>query len=70
MPRVTICVDADTPEQAMVQDWLAKWSSRLAYVSKNEGCGCCIDLYNVDAPEEALRELPVDLFSFSEWSRS
>jgi Domain of unknown function (DUF3362) len=26
-------------------------------------CGCRIDLYNGDAPEEALRELSVDLFA-------
>jgi hypothetical protein len=68
MPRATICVDVGVPEQDIVHAWLAKWSSRVAFVSENEGCGCCVDLYRVDAPQEALDELPPIVFAASEWS--
>jgi hypothetical protein len=33
-----------------------------------EGCGCCVDLYRVEAPQGALDELPPVVFASSEWS--
>jgi hypothetical protein len=68
MPRATICVDVGTPEQVAVAAWLERWGSRLPFVSDNEGCGCCVDLYRVQAPPEALHELPAAVFAASEWS--
>jgi hypothetical protein len=68
MKRATICTEADTPERQIVADWLDKWQAELRYCSSNEGCGCCVDLYNVEAPEEALAELPPSVFASSEWA--
>jgi len=68
MKRATICADTDTPDRQAVLDWLSKWQGKLGYCSPNEGCGCCIDLYNLEAPEEALAELPANVFCASEWA--
>jgi hypothetical protein len=68
MPRATICVDVEVPEQAAVDAWLERWRPRLPFVSDNEGCGCCVDLYRVEAHQEALDELPPAVFAASEWS--
>jgi hypothetical protein len=68
MSKATICVDVGTPEQAAVDAWLERWRSRLPFVSENEGCGCCVDLYRVEAPQEALDELPASVSAASEWS--
>ena len=68
MRRATICVDAGAPEQAAVEAWLTRWRSRLPFVSDNEGCGCCVDIYRVEAPPAALAELPPAVFASSEWS--
>ncbi|VTR97816.1 hypothetical protein [Tuwongella immobilis] len=70
MQRATICVDVGIPEQAAVMAWLDRWRSSLAFVSDNEGCGCCVDIYRVEAPPEALAELPPAVFAISEWSGS
>jgi hypothetical protein len=70
MRKVTICVDVNTPERAEVDAWLDRWRDRVGFVSENEGCGCCVDLYRVVATEDALRELPAIVFSTSEWSDS
>jgi hypothetical protein len=68
MPRATICVDVGTPEQKVVEAWLKRWQSRLTFISENEGCGCCVDIYRVDAQKEALEELPSTVFATSDWS--
>ena len=70
MPKASICVDAKTAEQQLVNEWIKKWRGKIRYLSNNEGCGCCIDLYQVDAPSEVLNELPAKVFSSSEWSNS
>ena len=68
MPRATICVDAGTPEQDIVEDWLERWRGQFSFVSENEGCGCCIHLWRVEAPRKVLDELPLAVFVSSEWS--
>lgn len=68
MPRATICVDAGAQEQVLVDEWFERWRDRLPFASDNEGCGCCVDLYRVDAPQEALEELPANVLIASEWS--
>jgi hypothetical protein len=68
MPRITICVDANTPQQAAVDAWLARWRDRLDFCSDNEGCGCCVDIYRVECGSEALADLPPDVTCASEWS--
>jgi len=68
MKRATICVDADSPERQVVLDWLSRWQGKLLHCSPNEGCGCCVDLYNVEATEEALSELPSSVLASSDWA--
>jgi hypothetical protein len=53
---------------AVVEAWLDRWRTRLPFVSHNEGCGCCIHLYRVEAPKDALDELPPVVFASGEWS--
>lgn len=59
MPRATLIICCDQPEEAAAAEaWFARWRSELAFVSPNEGCGCCVDIYNVDGPAEAIAALP------------
>jgi hypothetical protein len=58
MPTATLIAVVDAGERAVLDAWLERWRQRLAYCSENEGCGCCVDVYRVDAPLEALGELP------------
>ena len=68
MPRATIIVDLKHPEEvAASEDWLAKWKPSLTYRSENQGCGCCVNIWDVEGPEEALAALPSNLEGDSEW---
>jgi hypothetical protein len=70
MPRYTICAIVDNPgERQLVQEWLKRWASQLRYVSRNYGCGCCVDMYDVDASQTAVNELPPHLIAHSEGTR-
>ncbi len=67
--RATIIVTVDEPESvAAGKAWFARWRPHLAYCSGNTGCGCCVDIWDVDAPEEAVAELPWELRAMSEWT--
>ena len=57
--RATICVDTETREDvALAEAWLMRWRPRLGYLSDDLGCGCCVHMWDVDGPPEAIAELP------------
>lgn len=69
MARATIIVDVDSPQEVReVELWFAKWRPRLEYASQQEGCGCCIYMWNVEGPNDAIEELPREVLADSEWS--
>jgi hypothetical protein len=47
----------DAEEVAIFSAWVARWREH-ATVSENEGCGCCVNIWVVSAPQEAFDELP------------
>jgi len=62
--RATICVSVDEPaEIAALEAWLEKWRGSLAFVSQNEGCGCCLNIYRIEGPAEAIAELPENIIA-------
>ena len=67
MPRATLVINLHVPEEVEAAEvWLETWELHLNYLSENLGCGCCVDMFNVDAPHEALEELPERLSASSE----
>lgn len=67
--RATICVEVSRADaSAAVAAWFTRWRDRLAFASENEGCGCCVDMWNVDGPAEAIAEIPPSVRAASEWS--
>ena len=66
--RATICVAVDQPgEVAAAEAWLERWRGRLAHLSEDYGCGCCVRLYDVDGPPEAIAALPASIRAESDW---
>lgn len=62
MAKVKIIVDVGNPIEARaVDDWFARWRSRPAAVSEDQGCGCCVHIWEVDGPVDALHELPKEV---------
>jgi hypothetical protein len=67
--RATIIVSVGVPGEAEAAEaWFAKWRPHLAYCSENTGCGCCVDIWDVEAPYLAVEELPASLRAMSDWS--
>ncbi len=59
MPRTTIVVAVDEPSEVEAAErWLARWSTAITYQSDNQGCGCCVDIWEVEASAEAMADLP------------
>lgn len=55
----TIVVALDQPdEQAAWRDWLERNRGSIDRLSENLGCGCCVDIYEVEAPAEVIATLP------------
>ena len=68
--RATIVVAVeDANEVAAVETWFARWGSQLHTRSEDLGCGCCVQMWNVDAPPAAVAELPAAVRADSEWAR-
>lgn len=59
MPRATLIVDVTHPEEVTASEaWFAKWTPSLTFKSENQGCGCCVNIWDVEGTEEALAALP------------
>ena len=66
--RATLIAEIDAPgEQDLLLDWLDRWRGDLRACSENTGCGCCVDSFDVEAPEQALAELPRHMLVCSAW---
>jgi hypothetical protein len=70
MARASLCIVADDPAQVQAaEDWFAAHRHELDFLSVNYGCGCCVDLYDIDGPDAIVATLPPDLRVSSEWTR-
>jgi len=54
--------EPETPEDEFMGKWIEKWHEHFSYFD-NTGCGCCINMYEFDAPPEAVAEIPVQFIT-------
>jgi hypothetical protein len=58
MATATLVVTVDDEREVQaVNAWFQRWGTRIR-CSDNTGCGCCVDIWDVEAPAQALDELP------------
>ena len=63
LAKTTVRVTIDNERDVMaVNAWLARWGPKLR-LSDNQGCGCCLDVWDVQGPRQALNDLPAALRS-------
>lgn len=61
MAKATVSVTIDNERDILaVNAWFRRWGTRIQ-CSDNQGCGCCVDIWRVEAPAEALSELPTGM---------
>ncbi len=58
---VSVTIDNEREVEA-VNAWFRRWGPRIR-ASDNDGCGCCVDIWRVEAPPEALAELPREMLT-------
>jgi hypothetical protein len=67
--RATVCLWADSLEEKVdFTTWLNAWKKRMAFVSQDYGCGCCIHLFDLEGPREAIDAIPKELLTVSAWT--
>lgn len=63
MARATVIVTIDNEREVVaVNAWFQRWGPRIR-CADNQGCGCCVDIWDVEAPAEALDQLPSEMWS-------
>jgi hypothetical protein len=69
MPRATICVEVDDPRQVELGErWLAAHGDALDFLSAAYGCGCCVNLYNLEGCAELIASIPEEIRGGSDWA--
>ena len=46
-----VIIEVDQPELQMFECWLAKYQHSVLAISKNRGCGCCVDIFRLEVAE-------------------
>ena len=54
--RVGVTIDNEREVRAL-NAWFQRWGPRIRRMD-DQGCDCCLDAWDVQAPPEALAELP------------
>ena len=68
MARATITVAVqNSSDCSECRAWFERWEDALTRVSDNSGCGCCVEIYDVEGPQEAIDAIPQQLRTHSEW---
>ena len=52
----------------MFDSWLDRWKGKMAFVSGDYGCGCCVHLFDLEGPKEAIEDLPAKIRCESKWA--
>jgi hypothetical protein len=66
--RATLVAIADNPSSRIAAEaWLQENQHLLSFVSENLGCGCCVDIWNIEGDSDIISSIPSELLSSSEW---
>ena len=67
--RATLIATADDPDSRLaVRAWLETHRRSLGFVSDNLGCGCCVDLWDIEGDAAVLTSIPSHLLASSAWA--
>ena len=70
MARATIIVDVTHPAEVTAsENWFVKWTPSLTFRSENQGCGCCVNIWDIEGTDEGVAALPPSIKGDSNWVR-
>jgi hypothetical protein len=72
MTRATVVAFIDHEgEFELAESWVTRWRTRMSVCPDEPGgCLCCVASWDVDAPDQALAELPKEMLAGSAWVSS
>ena len=66
--RATVCLWSESLEEKVdFTLWLNVWKKMMSFVSADYGGGCCIHLFDVEGPKEAIDAIPTQLLTVPAW---
>ena len=69
--RATVCLWSESMEEKVeFTTWLHRWRKSLSYLSHDYGCGCCLHLFDLEGPVEAVAALPPEMRCVSTWTEN
>lgn len=70
MARATVLALMDREgEFELAEEWIQRWRGRMLVCPEEpDGCLCCVASWDVDAPQDALDELPRHMLAGSDWA--
>ena len=67
--RATLIATADEPENRLAAfQWINRHKEALSFVSENLGCGCCVDIWNIEGDSQVIGQVPQNLLGSSAWA--
>lgn len=67
--RATLMATADEPaNRDAAIAWIEQHHDALGFVSDNLGCGCCVDIWNIEGDSAVVRQVPPSLLAASAWA--
>ncbi|WP_299218402.1 hypothetical protein [uncultured Aquimarina sp.] len=54
-------VEAKRNNQDILYDWIHKNKNTLTYISEDEGCGCCVNIFRVEGEIKILETFPKEI---------
>ena len=68
--RATVCLWSESLEEKLdFTLWLNVWKKKMTFVSADYGCGCCVHLFDLEGPKEAIDAIPAQLLTVSGWTK-
>ena len=69
--RAALITEFDQPGSAEgVLKVLERHRARLVHASENSGCGCCVDIRDVEGPADLIASIPPASLADSKWVKS
>ncbi len=67
--RATVCFRTESIEEKVeFTTWLTAWKKKMTLVSSDHGCGCCIHLFDLEGPADAIDAIPTCLLAATQWA--
>ncbi|MEW7278865.1 hypothetical protein ABW636_09735 [Aquimarina sp. 2201CG1-2-11] len=59
--RKEFIVIVERNNQDILYNWIDKYRHLLVFISENKGCGCCVDIFEIEGEAEIVKTFPNEI---------